>query len=324
MDGDTNNSSKTQNISPPDDNGGYDTLRPLPPSLGRGRLLPLSRKEKGYLYCLSPTDPPVPLRALSSGLNRQYETIKLQGLPHVRPQNLLQGCCAKQAGDLTGDSQQGSLQIHPTRTHSLDDNLSMQCKSPIYEMPRPLQHASQSNVPVVSADISQPPTLPRRVRPHTTSRKTPESIWPPPSPLQLSTESTAGALESALCLSSGNAQANTNQQQGTPTEGELGGGKEEQGEASKTTRSSLNDDGQTTTDLSSLYSKVKKQPKVNLESKLRRDMDNHRNQPGGDKGLFSHSPGSPAVCPTPQRRPHSMFVGDDKGLILWRRDVHNV
>ena len=53
---------------PQEENGGYEALRtthPLPLS-SANKLLPLGKKENGFLYCLSPSDPPVPLRPVPS------------------------------------------------------------------------------------------------------------------------------------------------------------------------------------------------------------------------------------------------------------------
>ena len=125
----------------PDNVGDYDTLRGLPLARDSGKLLALNKKENGYFYCLSPTDPPVPLRPVPSerGQSPEYEAItyKSQGPPH----KLMQDCRAQKPAQGAGPA--GS---------------SPQYKNcPIYEMCQ-----GGGGELILHMPSTPPPSLPRR------------------------------------------------------------------------------------------------------------------------------------------------------------------
>ena len=123
-----------------------------------GKLKPLHKRESGYMYCLSPTDPPVPLRAVPKGNSRlQHDSLRFHS--QHRPNKLQLG---HRAG--TRDvSTSGSASLKSAG--SCGGNFSAPSKgpcSPIYEvleLPGRASSIRASAVPVASEDA---PTLPRR------------------------------------------------------------------------------------------------------------------------------------------------------------------
>ena len=120
-----------------------------------GKLKPLHKRESGYMYCLSPTDPPVPLRAVPKGNSQlQHDSLRFH-----RPNKLQLG---HRAG--TRDvSTSGSASLKSAG--SCGGNFSAASKgpcSPIYEVLELPGRASSIQASAVPAANEDAPTLPRR------------------------------------------------------------------------------------------------------------------------------------------------------------------
>ena len=154
------------NVKFSEDNDDYDTLKAVhPPHLsGSGKLIARTKKVNKYRYCLSPTDPPVPLRAVPRAHSPQYEKINLQA--PKRPKNILQDHSAKPTGKSSSDSNMKVLQRR---------------NSPIYEM---MELSHRDICPQSSVLPAQPPTLPKRRHHHRATTKinsiATESVCHPP------------------------------------------------------------------------------------------------------------------------------------------------
>lgn len=141
------------NVNFSEDNDGYDTLHAVPPShlCGNGKLIALTRKVNKYTYCLSPTDPPVPLRAVPSA---QYEKVSLKA--PKRPKHLLLDHSAKTTGKSDTNSSDGNTKMLQRR------------ESPIYET---MELSHRDKCPQFSVQPVQPPTLPIRGQRHKATTK---------------------------------------------------------------------------------------------------------------------------------------------------------
>ena len=154
-----------------DDNSGYETLRALADS--ENKALPLSKKEKGFLYCLSPTDPPVPLRPVPSPRR-----------------SLLQPTPTPQRGETLTRGRQPGRVGHRKRPNNLASGLAPDLHtqhkdSPIYEMPDNfINPGPRREQPPRGTNLPPPPTLP--VREHLTrgreSHTSTEPQLPPQNP----------------------------------------------------------------------------------------------------------------------------------------------
>lgn len=137
------------NVKYSEDNDDYDTLQAIPPPSGSGKLIARTKKVNKYRYCLSPTDPPVPLRAVPRAQSPQYEKINLQAPKRLK--NIDHS--AKPTGKSSSDGNTKVLQ----RRHS-----------PIYEM---MELSHQDMRPQSSVLPAQPPTLPKRGHRHRATTK---------------------------------------------------------------------------------------------------------------------------------------------------------
>ena len=158
----TNNSAKNvyNNICSPEENGEYDALRALPPSrvCASGKLSALrSKGKKGYMYCLSPTDPPVPLRAVPK--DPHYETVT--NSQTKRPRNLLLRHGAKNKTGMPGQSKQCVLPGAQGRYEGSLNHAQIK-QSPIYEIPEVSQHVKNANSSAAPLPTVWAPTLPQR------------------------------------------------------------------------------------------------------------------------------------------------------------------
>lgn len=318
MDGNTMNGS-TRNAYK-EDNGGYDALR-ASRLCGSGKLTPLNRRMNGLTYCLSPTDPPVPLRAVPRSISPQYEMVKSQG-PR-RPQKLM---LAKKIDTSVHTS--NDRQSVPRRdTCNRDCNSSSvatqhsQCKnSPIYEMVELPQHAKHAHVHFSASPVSRvwAPALPKR---GPLRRATKESNI-------IAIESIHSPLSSAQSASSESAPISGSNAWNITTrkQNQVSTGRKEEEEnwerevVSRETRESENKrnsdemrKSDAPDDLDSLYSKVKKPKRRRASTSVIENWRNLKSDMFGDTQV--DPPTVPLYSKVKEVHHLSSFVGDDREAV---------
>lgn len=127
-----------------DENGGYDTLR-TPNTSFNHKFPPLDKDRNGFLFCLSPTDPPVPLRPVPS------------------PRHVLLQDQTTAAGEMSREMTHGG---HRKRPNNLTSGLASVAQpqrkdSPVYEMPDKFVDIGRRHR-LKPPGSSTPPTLPGR------------------------------------------------------------------------------------------------------------------------------------------------------------------
>lgn len=144
------------NVNVSEDNDEYATLKAVPPPhlCGTGKLIARTKKLNKYRYCLSPTDPPVPLRPVPRARSPQYEKVNLQA--PKRPKILPLDHSAKPTGKSVANSSDSNTKMLQRRN------------SPIYEM---VELSHRDMCPQSSVQPTQPPTLPMRGHRHRATTK---------------------------------------------------------------------------------------------------------------------------------------------------------
>ena len=307
VDGNTTSPDPSSNhkCKSPDEDGGYDTLKDLPLSRGTGKLIPLEKKEKGYFYCLSPTDPPIPLSAVTVP-NPFYEKVSTKGLPQ-RPRGLLKGSCARRQPLSGRDSDS-----RPTRTRSCDEIASspLQSKnSPIYEMVQQRSHKALPSAAAVST-TKQPPALPKRGKLQGNAGTT--FVFPPPLSLQLSDQSSNSA-ESILSTCNAGETCSTTSLQKDITDGREENTQEDISAARDAMHPNTNPAGETglngpPTDVESLYAKVNKAAKKGAQGKVGKE--DASDIPASEQQILLRRPDTTDNSEERKVKARSMFVGE--------------
>ena len=132
-----------------EDNDGYEILRARPTSMGNGnKVLPVSKKENGFLYCLSP---PAPLRPVPSPRRALLQN------QSPRPRRETPTTKEREVG-------RGGHRMRPSNlTPDLASAMQTQQKdSPIYEMPDKFINTGRRRHHLEPPGHTPPPALPGR------------------------------------------------------------------------------------------------------------------------------------------------------------------